>query len=137
MYLVDTNVISESRKGAGAHPGVRKFWRHVDESDVYVAVQTIGEIRCGIEIVRGRGDDAQAERLERWLEKLAKNFEDRILSFDQAAAQVWGKLMAPDRQHAIDRQIAAIALIHGLTVVTRNEADFAETGVELRNPFAE
>jgi predicted nucleic acid-binding protein len=136
MYLVDTNVISEARKGAAANAGVRKFWQQVDDGDLYLAVQTIGEIRCGIEIIRGRGDVAQADRLEKWLAKLVENFGERILHFDDACAQVWGKLMAPDRQHPIDRQIAAIALIHGLTVVTRNAADFAGTGVDVSNPYA-
>lgn len=88
----------------------------------------MGELRRGLENIRGRGYHAQAARLESWLEDITTGFADRILDFDLDCAQVWGKLMSPNPQHPIDKQIAAIALIHDLTVVTRNNADFAATG---------
>ncbi len=68
MYLIDTNVISEARKGANANPGVRKVFREVDEGDLYIPVQTIGEIRRGLESIKRRGDLPQARRLEKWLD---------------------------------------------------------------------
>ena len=135
MYLVDTNVISEARKGDKANPGVRQFWQTVDEAALYLPAQTIGEIRRGLENIRNRGDHAQADLLEQWLNLIVTDYADRILSFDEACAQVWGKLMSPHQQHLIDKQIAAIALIHDLTVVTRNVDDFRGTGVALKNPF--
>lgn len=137
MYLIDTNVISEARKGKNANPGVQEFWRSVDSGGIYLSVQTIGEIRAGIEKIKNRGDAAQAEMLERWLGVVVSSYSDRILAFDADCAQVWGKLMSSNKQNPIGKQIAAIGLIHGLTVVTRNVADFAGTGVPLKNPFTE
>lgn len=135
MYLVDTNVISEARKGARADPGVREFWASVLPDDVYLSVVTVGELRRGVEALRHRGDLPQAARLEVWLDTVVEGYSDRILDFDLDCAQVWGKMMAPNNQHPLDRQIAAIALLNGLTVVTRNVADFKGTGVHLQNPF--
>ncbi len=135
MFLVDTNVISERRKGAKANVGVREFWKNVDPESVYLSVQTIGEIRAGIEKISNRGDAEQAKVLERWLSTIVQEYADRILVFDDDCAQVWGKLMASQNQHPIDKQIASIALIHGLDVVTRNSNDFAVTGVKVINPF--
>ncbi len=102
---------------------------------MYLAVQTIGELRQGVEKIRARGDDAQAKPLEVWLDAIVQNYADKILAFDEESAQVWGRLMSPSNQHPIDKQIAAIALIHDLIVVTRNVADFAGTGVQIINPF--
>lgn len=135
MYLVDTNVISEARKGRKANPGVLAFWSAVESTDLYIAVQSIGEIRRGLENIRQRGDDDQARRLESWLDCLVTDYRDRILGFDTDCAQVWGKLMSPHPQHPIDKQIAAIALIHGLVVATRNVDDFNGLGAKIHNPF--
>lgn len=135
MYLVDTNVISEVRKGARADAGVRAFFRDVDPDALYLSVQTLGEIRRGLENVRRRGDALQAARLEAWLNAVMSEYGDRILAFDLDCAQVWGRLLSPRAEHLVDRQIAAIALIHDMTVVTRNVADFAGIGVSLLNPF--
>jgi hypothetical protein len=135
VYLVDTNVISEVRKGKKANAGVREFWQTIGDADVYISAQTIGEIRRGIENLKHRGDVPQSRKLEQWLDRVVDVYDDRILGFDEECAQIWGKLMSPHKQHPIDKQIAAVALIHGLTVVTRNVDDFSGTGVGLKNPF--
>ena len=135
MYLIDTNVISEFRKGRKANAGVRKFLASVNPDSLFLSVQTIGEIRHGIAKIEKRGDSSQAGVLEHWLNQVIAEFDDRILSFDEDCAQVWGRLMAIQVQHPIDKQVAAIALIHGLTVVTRNTGDFDGTNVELIDPF--
>ncbi len=135
MFLVDTNVISEARKGAKANLGVKQFFKETDADELYLAVQTIGEIRRGLESIRYRGDLPQTRKLAAWLDSLVLEFADKILTFDEECAQVWGRLMSPHPQHAIDKQIAAIALIHDLTVVTRNVDDFRGTGVVIKNPF--
>lgn len=135
MYLVDTNVISEARKGKKANPGVQRFFQAIEAEDLYLSVQTIGEIRRGLENIRHRGDLPQAKKLEAWLDLVVTNYADRILSFDEECAQVWGRLMSPRHEHPIDKQIAAIALIHDLIVVTRNLDDFHGTGTKTSNPF--
>lgn len=135
MYLVDTNVISEARKGAKANSGVKKFFQETNADDLYLSVQTIGEIRRGLENIRHRGDLPQTKKLEKWLDLVVSGYADRILTFDEECAQVWGRLMSPHPEHPIDKQIAAIALIHDLTVVTRNADDFRGTGVGIKNPF--
>ena len=135
MYLVDTNVISEARKGIKANPGVQEFFQATPHEDIYISVQTIGEIRRGLENIRHRGDIPQTKRLEKWLVLIVTDYADKILSFDEECAQVWGRLMSPHPKHPIDKQIAAIALIHDLAVVTRNVDDFRGTGVAIRNPF--
>lgn len=135
MYLIDTNVISEARKGKKANRGIQEFWRSVDPESIYLSVQTVGEIRRGIENIKNRGDLPQAQVLEQWMNLVITEYGDRILAFDEDCAQVWGWLMSPQNQNPIDKQIAAIGLIHGLTVVTRNTDDFATSGVRLMNPF--
>lgn len=136
MFLVDANVISEARKGVKANPGVESFWKSADSADLYISMQSSGEIRRGLENIRQRGDSSQARKLEAWLASVVQDYADRILDFDLDSAQVWGKLMSPNPQHAINKQIAAIALIHDLIVVTRNVADFSGLGVRLLNPFS-
>ena len=135
MYLIDTNVISELRKGDRAHAGVLRFLRTVDPESLFLPVQTLGELRKGVETIRLRRDIEQAQRLEQWLDLVVQFYGDRILDFDYEWAQKWGRLLAQNPQHPIDRQIAAIALLYDFTVVTRNTPDFEGTGVRLLNPF--
>ena len=139
MYLVDTNVISEVRKRSKANKGVQDFFKLVtsERIPVFVSVVTVGELRRGVELIRYRGDIRQAARLEKWLDKLLVKYQDFILDFDKNIAQLWGRLRVPHPEHALDKQIAATALIHDLTVVTRNHKDFTKTGVRTLNPFRE
>jgi predicted nucleic acid-binding protein len=139
MYLIDTNVISEARKHAKANRGVRAFFRRVttERIPVFISVITVGELRRGVDLIRHRGDRRQAERLETWLEALLFDYQDSILDIDQDIAQLWGRLRVPHPENALDKQIAATALIYDLTVVTRNQADFLRTGVRVLNPFME
>jgi hypothetical protein len=139
MYLVDTNVISETRKRARANPGVRGFFARVikERIPVFISVITVGELRRGVELIRHRGDNRQAARLETWLDELLIEYQDFILDMDIDSAQLWGRLRVPHPENALDKQIAATAFIHNLTVVTRNQADFRQTGVRVLNPFAD
>jgi predicted nucleic acid-binding protein len=137
VYLIDTNVASEARKRAKANAGVTAFFADLTATNApaYLSAITVGELRRGVELIRHRGDANQAELLETWLTSLLADFADRILPLDADSAQVWGRLGVPDAAHRLDKQIAAIALVNDLTVVTRNTADFAGTGVRLKNPF--
>lgn len=137
MYLVDTNVISEARKGRRANRGVQAFFSEASERNLplFLSAITIGELRRGVDLIRHRGDRNQADALENWLALLLQNYGDRVLALDSEAAQLWGHLRVPNPQHPLDKQIAAIALLHDLTVVTRNTADFSPTGVRVNNPF--
>lgn len=137
MYLIDTNVISEARKRDKANRGVIAFFETVAASSapVFLSAISVGELRRGVELIRRRGDAAQARRLEVWLTTVVESFGQRILAFDADAAQVWGHLRVPDPGHAVDKQIAAIALINDLTLVARNAADFESSGAKLTNPF--
>jgi toxin FitB len=137
MYLIDTNILSEARKKDKANKGVIAFLEHVAASKdaVYLSAVSVGELRRSVDLIRHRGDSEQAQQLEAWLIMVLEQFGGNILAFDSDAAQVWGRLSGPNPQHALDQQIAAIALINGLTVVTRNTSDFAGTGVGLINPF--
>lgn len=138
VYLIDTNVISEARKRRSADPGVRSFFRQCarDGTRMYLSVVTVGELRRGVDLIRHRGDETQARRLEAWLGLLVEVYRNAILAFDLDAAQIWGRLRVPHPENSIDKQIAATALLHDLTVVTRNTDDFAGTGVRLLNPFS-
>lgn len=139
MYLIDTNVISESRKSSQANKGVRDFFKRLIEEDTrtYISVVTVGELRRGVELIRYRGDERQAKRLEKWLETVLNDYKEHILDIDQDIAQLWGRLRVPHPQNPLDKQMAATALVYGLTVVTRNLKDFSASGVRAFNPFVE
>jgi toxin FitB len=137
VYLLDTDVISEIRKGENCNPGVREFFAKAsrEATDLYLSVITIGELRQGVERIRHRGDTAQAKRLERWLGQVTTDYAQAILAFDEECAHVWGRLRVPNPENPLDKQIAATALIHDLWVVTRNTAHYGPSGVRLLNPF--
>ena len=139
MYLIDTNVISEARKKTKANKGVRAFFTQAveDETRMFISVVTVGELRRGVEMIRHRGDLRQANQLEKWLGALLFEYKDHILDINQDIAQLWGRLRVPHPENALDKQIAATALIYDLTVVTRNHKDFSKTGACLLNPFKE
>ncbi|WP_175966231.1 type II toxin-antitoxin system VapC family toxin [Burkholderia sp. BCC0322] len=137
VFLIDTNVISEIRKGKRANSGVRAFFREAgnDGSSLYLSVVTVSELRRGVEMIRRRGDTQQASTLDAWLAALMSDYAPNILPIDIDVGQLWGHLRAPHPEHALDKLIAATALINDLTVVTRNVGDFEKTGVRLVNPF--
>jgi len=136
MYLVDTNIISELRK-KNPNKGVKKFFTsaQVENNRIFISVITLGELRRGVELIRYRGDIKQANSLEAWLQQLVDEYSDYFLSLTPDIAQVWGKLRIPRYENALDKQIAATALIYNLILVTRNTPDFEGMGVELLNPF--
>ncbi|WP_455283571.1 PIN domain-containing protein [Cupriavidus necator] len=138
MYLIDTNVISEARKRERANAGVRAFFRQAarEGAALYLSVLTLGELRRGIALIHHRGDTAQAEALEQWLATVLEDFGRQVLPVDADIAQVWGRLRVPRPEHALDKFIAATALVHDLTIVTRNVDDFSGTGAALLNPFS-
>ncbi len=135
-YLLDTNVLSETRKRqpsasvigwiAGTPPG-----------RLHVSVLTLGEIERGIARVRGRGNELQASALERWLRDVEAGFEDRVLPVTLPVAAAWGRQQYAQPLPVIDALIAATAQAHGMTVVTRNVKDYELAGVQVLNPFAQ
>jgi toxin FitB len=133
-YLIDTNIIFELRKGARCDGNVARWYRGVEDSNLYLSVLVLGEIRKGVERTRSR-DAAQARALENWLTAVGKAFADRILPVDSAAADEWGRMNASRPLPVIDSLLAATAKAHGMTLVTRNLRDIEGIGVRILNPF--
>jgi predicted nucleic acid-binding protein len=134
-YLVDTNVVSELRKGRGCDSGVASWFAQVSSTELYLSALTVGEIRKGIESIRRR-DERAAEALERWLGELVAAHTDRILPVDEEVAERWGRFNVPDPLPVVDSLLAATASVHGLTLVTRNVKHVDRTGVDCLNPFS-
>lgn len=133
MYLLDTNVISELRKPK-PHGGVLAWLNNVNEADLRISAVTIGEIQAGIEMTRER-DEAKAREIEAWLTLVAASYN--VLPMDAEIFRCWARLMHRRSDTLIeDAMIAAMAVVHGLTVVTRNVRDFKVFGVETVDPFA-
>ena len=133
-YLIDTNVISEIRKGDRANAQVVAWWSAVAEDELWMSTLVLGEIRKGIERTRRR-DPPKARALEQWLDTLTTHFENRALAVDTAVAEAWGRLNGPRPLPVVDSLLAATAIVHGLTLVTRNTADIEGTGVATLNPW--
>ncbi len=132
-FLLDTNVVSEVRKRT-ANPNVQAWLASVAGLELHLTVLVIGEIRQGIERMRRR-DPAQAAAYEAWLSTLLRDYADRIVPVTAEVAQEWGRLNVPDPLPVIDGLLAATAKVRGWTLVTRNTADLARSGVLLLNPF--
>ncbi|MCL2656025.1 MAG: type II toxin-antitoxin system VapC family toxin [Betaproteobacteria bacterium] len=137
MFVLDTNVVSELRKirSGKANPGVRKWAEDVDAAHLFLSAITVLELELGVLQVTRR-DALQGALLRAWIDKrVLPEFSDRILPIDTAVAQRCAQLHVPDPRPERDALIAATALVHGMTVVTRNTADFQSTGALIVNPW--
>ncbi len=133
-WLLDTNIVSELRKGERADERLVAWFATVDDGDLYTSVLVLGEIRRGIESIRRR-DEPAGLALEQWLFRLATGFGERILPIDVRVADRWGELNVPDPVPAVDGLLAATALVHDMTLVTRNVKDVSSTGVRTFDPM--
>jgi predicted nucleic acid-binding protein len=132
VYLLDTNVVSELRKPK-PHGAVLAWLEGVEDTQLHLSAVTIGEIQAGIEMTREQ-DETKASEIEAWLEMLASSYN--VLPMDAATFRAWALLMHRRSDTVYeDAMIAATAKVHGLTVVTRNVADFKPFGVPILNPF--
>lgn len=134
MFLIDTNVISEIRKGARANPAVCAWFESHAAESYHLSVLTLGEIRRGIEQIRAK-DLGKAAAFEKWLSEISASYAGRILAIGLDEAEIWGRLNSERRLPEVDGLIAATALTHGLTVVTRNVSDYFRSGVNMINPW--
>jgi hypothetical protein len=133
-FLIDTNIISELRKGARCDRNVSQWYAAVSDDELYLSVLVTGEIRKGIEKARVR-DPAKALALQSWLDAVDLAFGERILPVDRAVADEWGRLSALRTVPVTDALMAATAKTHRMTLVTRNAADVAGLGATVLNPF--
>lgn len=134
QYLLDTNILSETRKKQ-ADEKVVAFLTSADPSSIYISILTLGELRKGVAQKR-RTDPATAAALAAWVDGLEFGFANHILAVDTATAKVWGELSAQRPRPVIDTLLAATAIVHELTFVTRNTSDVDDIDMTLLNPFA-
>lgn len=132
-FLVDTNVLSEPRKRA-PDEGVMAWFSITPAQDIFTSVLVVGELRRGVERKRRR-DPVAGNSLDLWLGHAQVGLGDRILPVTRDIADRWGRLSVPDPLPLVDGLLAATALVHGMTLVTRNAAQIERTGVHLLNPF--
>lgn len=132
-WLLDTNILSELRKGDRANEGVRDWFAEAREEELFTSVLVLGEVRRGIESIRRR-DVPSALALEQWLLRMTTSFSDRVLPVDSPVAERWGRLNVPNPVPTVDGLLAATALMHDLVLVTRNIRDVQTTGVRLLDP---
>lgn len=134
-YLLDTNVVSEIRKRERADPGVREWFADVEGEDLAISVLVVGEIRLGI-LRLSRRDAEAAAHLTAWLRRLERSYLGRTFDIDREVVEVWAALNAERSLSVVDSLQGATAIVHGLTLVTRNVADLEGTGVSVLNPFS-
>ena len=133
-FLIDTNIISEVRKGDRCDPAVAAWWSGVAEDDLWLSPLVLGEIRKGVELARRRAPQ-RAEMLEAWLADVMSGFGNRVLPVDTVVAEQWGRMNAIRPVPVVDGLLSATAKANGLTLVTRNVADVAGLDVDTLNPF--
>ncbi|MFO1102614.1 MAG: type II toxin-antitoxin system VapC family toxin [Methylocystis sp.] len=133
-FLIDTNVISELRKGTRADSNVAAWARSVDPHELATSVLVLAEIRRGIELKRLKDAD-QADKLDAWFARMRDKLEDRVIPVDEAIADRWARLSVPNPLPFVEGLMAATALARGLVLVTRNTRDVSFTGAELLDPF--
>ena len=135
MYVLDTNVVSELRKAAKANASVRAWASSVSVNAMYLSAVTVLELETGV-LLAERRDPPQGSVLRQWLDtQVLPTFSRRVLSFDSVVARRCAHLHVPDPRSERDAMIAATAIIHGMSVVTRNVSDFAPTGVHIVDPW--
>jgi len=135
MYILDTNVISELRKGKRAEPSVRRWAQALSAADLYVSVVSVLELEIGVLLVERR-DRKQGAILRAWIDAhVLPSFSGRILAIDTVVAQRYASLHVPNPRSDRDALIAATALVHGMRVATRNVSHFQATGVVVVNPW--
>jgi hypothetical protein len=133
MFLLDTNVVSEGRR-RNAHPRLVRWLRAADADTLFLSVLTLGEIAKGAARLAAR-DPRQHDALRSWLETVRSGYTGRILPIDEPIAEAWGSLAARRPLPVIDGLIAATAVVHDLTLVTRNVRDGADLGVRVLDPW--
>lgn len=133
QYLLDTNVLSETRRRQ-ADERVTSFLSSVDASALHISVLTLGELRKGV-ANKKQTDPGSAKKLAAWIDGLEYSFADHILGIDAAVARLWGELSAERPRPVIDTLLAATAMVHDLTLVTRNTADVRGMKVKVFNPW--
>lgn len=136
MFLLDTNIVSELRKPK-PNVGLMEWMQQTPSECLFLSVITLGEIQKGIDLKKAKDPNFKPQQHEEWLFQLTRMYKDRILPIDSMVAEAWGKTMAIDQRHAIDGLIAATAIVHKLSVVTRNTNDFESWAVDLINPFSD
>lgn len=133
-FLLDTNVVSELRKQR-PNPGVAEWFAGTDSADLHLSVLVVGEVRQEIDRLRRRGDDARAIVFESWLEVLKTEFGDRLLPITTAVAERWGRLNAERPLPVVDGLLAATAVEHDLTLVTRDDSILEAADVRAIDPW--
>jgi predicted nucleic acid-binding protein len=132
--LVDTNVLSELRRGKRASPRVIAWFDAMVPENIFTSVVVLGEVRRGIELI-ARRDKPQADVLERWYVRMRQRLGPRVFDIDERTMSIWSRISVPDLLPAYDGLIAATALAHDLTVATANTADYRRAGVQVFDPW--
>jgi toxin FitB len=132
-FLLDTNAISETQKPR-PNPSVLSFFQSTSGSHLYLSVLTLGELRKG-DFNKRQRHSGMTGRYSLWIDMLERSYADRMLTIDKPTANLWGELSAGHSRPVVDTLLAATAIVHGLTLVTRNTADFQDLPVKLLNPW--